>query len=73
MTFALATLAFLFAAWLAIVVLAGTIEDYGAKVRAALSGRAPSPVAAVGIRLRPRYDARRPLTPRARPRLRAAA
>jgi hypothetical protein len=70
MIFALATLAFLFAAWLATVVLAGTIEDCGPKIRAALSEKAPAHVAAVSIRLRPRYDARRPLTPRV---LRAAA
>ena len=47
MTFAFATLAFLAAAWLAIVVLAGTLEEYGTKARAALSGAPPVPVAVV--------------------------
>jgi len=73
MTFALATLTFLMAAWLAVVVLAGTLEDSGAKVGAALAGRPPAPAAAISVRLRPRYEARRPLMPRARPGLRAAA
>lgn len=73
MTFAFATLAFLLAAWLAIVVIAGTLEDYGAKVRAALTGKAPVPVAVMSIQLRQRYPARRPVRLRARPELRAAA
>jgi hypothetical protein len=73
MTFAFVTLAFVVAAWLATVVLAVTFEDYGDKVRAALTGTAPSAAAAISTRLRPRYEARQPLRPRQRPALRAAA
>ena len=73
MTFAFATLAFLAAAWLAIVALAGTVEDYGAKVRAALSGASPQPLLALAGRLSPRYQARRTVRPQPRPAWRAAA
>ena len=75
MTFVFATLAFLAAAWLAVVVLAGTLEEYGGKAWAALSGRQPIvlPAPAVSIRLRPRYPAASPVRLRARPVLRAAA
>ena len=73
MTFAFATLAFLMTVWLAVVVLAGTFEDYGAKVRAALAGTPPLPLAAINIRLRQNYEARRPLRLRPRLALRAAA
>ena len=73
MTFALATLAFLAAAWLAIVVLAGTAEDYGIKVRAALSGSPRSALPAIAGRLSPRYPARRTVRPQPRPAWRAAA
>ena len=73
MTFAFATLAFLIAAWLAIVVIAGTLEEYGVRVRAALSGTTPAPVAVMNIQMRQRYPARRPVRLRARPELRAAA
>ena len=76
MTFALATLAFLAAAWAALVVLGMTLEDYGAKVRAALAGKAyqPAPaIAALSVRMSPRYPSRRVVRSRARPALRAAA
>lgn len=76
MTFALATLAFLAAAWAALVVLGITLEDYGAKVRAALAGRTyqPSPaVPALSVRMSPRYPSRRVIRTQARPTLRAAA
>jgi hypothetical protein len=73
MTFAFATLAFLAAAWLSVVVLAGTLEDYAAKVRSALAGEPPAPVAAVSIQIRHRYPTRRAIRTRARPELRAAA
>jgi hypothetical protein len=73
MTFAFATLAFLAAAWLSVVVLAGTLEEYGAKVLAALTGTAPAPIAAMSIQTRQRYPARRPVRLRARPEWRAAA
>ena len=73
MTFAFATLAFLTAAWLAIVVLAGTLEEYATKVRAALAGVTPAPVAVMSLKVRPRYPTRRPVRLQARPELRAAA
>lgn len=73
MTFAFATLAFLAAAWLAIVVLAGTLEEYGTKVRAALSGATPAQVAVMSLKVRPRYPSRRAVRLQARPELRAAA
>ena len=73
MTFAFATLAFLAVAWLALVVLAGTFEEYGTKVRAAWAGATPTPVAMMSIQLRQRYTVRRPVRPHARPALRAAA
>jgi len=73
MTFAFATVAFLIAAWLAIVVLAETLEEYGAKVRAALAGATPAPVAVMSLKVRPRYPSRRPFRLRARPELLAAA
>ena len=73
MTFAFATLAFLAAAWLAIVVLAGTLEEYSTKVRTALAGTMPTPVAVMSIQMRQRYPARRPVRLQPRPALRAAA
>jgi hypothetical protein len=73
MTFAFATLAFLAAAWLALVVLAGTLEEYGTKVRAALAGATPAPVAIMSIQVRQRYPARRAVRLDAQPKLRAAA
>ena len=73
MTFAIATLAFLAAAWLAIVVLAETIEEYGTKVRAALAGMTPPPVSARDSHYRTRCSARRELRLQSRPALRAAA
>jgi hypothetical protein len=73
MIFALATLAFLAAAWLAVVVLAATLEDYGPKVLAALSGRQPARLPSMTIRMRPRYAVARPVRMQPRPVLRAAA
>ena len=73
MTFAFATLAFLTAAWLAIVVLAATLEEYGRKVRAALAGETPAPVAVLSVNVRARYPSRRAVRLQARPALRAAA
>ena len=75
MTFAFATLAFLVAAWLAVVVLAATLEDYGRRVLAALSGRPPATiqVASISGRVRPRYPTARPVRLRAQPQWRAAA
>ena len=73
MIFAFATLAFAVTAWLAIVVHAATLEDYGPKIRAALSGKPSAPIAAVTIRVRPRYQPTAAVRVRARPALRAAA
>ena len=73
MTFAFATLTFLAAAWLAIVVLAGTVEYYGLKVRAALFGTPRSALPAIAGRLSPRYPARRAVRPQPRQAWRAAA
>lgn len=76
MTFAFATLTFLVAAWLAIVVIAGTLEEYGAKVRAALAGRpyaTPMLVQTVSSRVSPRHPTRRAIRMQPRPSLRAAA
>jgi hypothetical protein len=76
MTFVFATLAFLAATWAALVVLGLTLEDYGAKVRAALAGKSyPSDpgVPALSVRMSPRYPSRRVVRTRARPALRAAA
>jgi hypothetical protein len=73
MTFAFASLVFLAAAWLSIVVLAGTFEEYAGKVRAALVGAPPAPVVAISLQMRHRYPTRRAIRTRARPELRAAA
>ena len=76
MAFAFATLAFLAAAWLAIVVLAAMLEDYGPKVRAALAGRPHAELQAMPAlsgRISPRYPTRRPIRLQPRPALRAAA
>jgi|GEM_PF-4210973 len=76
MAFAFATLAFLAAAWLAVVILAATLEDYGARVRTALAGRpyaAPMAISAVSGRISPRYPTRRSVRLQPRPGLRAAA
>ena len=73
MTFAFATLAFLTAAWLAVIVLAGTIEKYGTKIRAALAGVTTPQATAMTVWLSPRYPARRAIRPQPRFALRAAA
>jgi hypothetical protein len=73
MTFALATLAFLTTAWLAVVVLVATLEDYRTKVLAALSGRQAQLAPAISVRVRPRYPTRRPVRMQPRPARRAAA
>ena len=73
MIFALATVAFVVTAWLSVIVLAATLDDYRPKVMAALSGRHPASVQSVSIRLRPRYSTTRPLRMQPRPSLRAAA
>ena len=70
---ALGTLTFLATLWLLVVVGAAILEESGAKVAAALKGKA-APLRVQGAyaaRLRVRAPMRQPL--RARPRLRAAA
>ena len=71
---ALATIVFLAAAWAAIVIVAGSLEQSLGKVGAALRGEspalAPSPIA---LRVTQRYPSGRSQRVRARPSLRAAA
>ncbi len=71
---AIATIAFLAAAWAAIVIVAGSLEEHLGKVSAALRGEslgfAPAPVA---VRVSQRYPAARSQPVRARPAMRAAA
>lgn len=71
---AIATIAFLAAAWVAIVAIAASLENNLARVSAALNGEmpafAPAPVAA---RVSQRYPAARSQRLRARPTMRAAA
>ena len=73
---ALATIAFLAAAWAVIVAVAGTLEESGAKVAAALRGQslAAQPMMRTApMRLSARYPTARPQRARVRPALRAAA
>ena len=71
---ALATLAFLAAAWLAIVAMARTLEDGASRIAAALRGRPlQTPVPAVALRVNQRCPVQRPRRVRAQPALRAAA
>ena len=71
---AIATIAFLAAAWAAIVAIAGSLEFNLIRVTAALSGKtlafAPAPVA---VRVSQRYPIGRSQRVRARPAVRAAA
>ena len=71
---AIATIAFLAAAWAAIVAIAGSLEFSFARIGAALRGEAPvlsaGPVAG---RVSQRYPTARSLRVRARPSMRAAA
>ena len=71
---ALATIAFLAAAWAAILAIAASLEDNLGKVGAALHGQAPAlqPQLA-SFRISPRYPQARSQRARARPALRAAA
>ncbi len=73
MTAALATAFFLSAAWLVVVALATTVEGKGRRIRDALAGRAPQPVAPVFARFSLRYPLRRTQRVVMRPGLRAAA
>ena len=68
---ALGTLVFLSTLWLLVVVGAAVLEESGAKIAAALKGKAASEPIIVPIRVRVR--SRMPQPMRAKPRWRAAA
>ncbi len=71
---AIATIAFLAAAWAAIVAIAGSLEDNLGKVGAAFRGEAAVLLAQpVAIRVSPRFPQARSQRTQARPALRAAA
>ena len=71
---ALATIAFLAAAWAAIVAIAGSFESDLGKIKLALRGRSTGfAVAPVTVRVSQRYSAERAQPVRARPSMRAAA
>ena len=71
---ALATIAFLAAAWAAIVAIAGSFESDLGKIKLALRGQSTSfAVAPVTVRVSQRYSAERAQPVRARPSMRAAA
>ena len=71
---AIATIAFLAAAWAAIVAIAGSLEVNLAKIGAALRGETPTLAPApVALRVSQRYPASRLMLARARPSMRAAA
>ena len=70
---ALATAAFLTAAWVAIVSIAGSIEGSMAKIEAAFRGQPPLLTAAPALRVSQRYPQARPQRVQARPAMRAAA
>ena len=70
----LATIAFLAAAWAAIVAIAGSLDDSLGKVGAALRGVTPSPQPRlVTLRVSPRYPQGYAQRAQPRPALRAAA
>ena len=70
---AFATIAFLAAAWLAIVAIAGSLEDSFGKVSAALRGHSLALPAPVALRVSQSYPQARSQRVRARPAMRAAA
>ena len=71
---AIATIAFLAAAWAAIVAIAGSLEQSPGKVGAALRGASPSPQPQLAaLRISPRYPPARAQRVNARPAMRAAA
>lgn len=71
---AFATIAFLTAAWVAIVSIAGSFEESLGKIGAAFRGQTFASVSApVAVRVSQRYPSARPQRARARPALRAAA
>ena len=71
---AIATIAFLAAAWAAIVIVAGGLEENLGRVSAALRGESPAFAhAPVALRVSQRYPGSRSMRTRARPSMRAAA
>jgi len=68
---AFGTLVFLATLWLLVVVGAAVLEESGAKIAAALKGKAEPQASLVTVRLRARPRARQPM--RVGPELRAAA
>jgi len=70
---AFATIAFLAAAWMAIVAIAASMEDSFGKVGAALRGQAPALPSPIALRVSQRYPQARSQRVRARPAMRAAA
>ena len=71
MTAALGTLVFLTTLWMIVVVGAAVLEESGAKIAAALKGKAPQQSAVVPVRVRTRTRLQQPM--RASAKLRAAA
>jgi hypothetical protein len=72
----LATIAFLFGLWLAVVAIARTLEHTGSTIMAALAGKSPLATAKsieVPVRVSNRAGARQQRPMRATPTLRAAA
>ena len=70
---AIATIAFLAAAWAAIVAIAGSFESSFGKIGAALRGDLAAVPVAVAMRVTQRYPSARSQRVRARPAMRAAA
>lgn len=73
MTAAIATIVFLSVAWLAIVVIAGSIEESLARMTSALRGEVHAEASSVQLRVSPRYQPVRQPRARVRQQLRAAA
>jgi hypothetical protein len=73
MTFALATLVFLSAAWFAVQAILSAIDGKTSRILSALRGDIPVLVLPVTVRISPRYPSRPMRQARSLPRLRAAA
>ena len=73
MTFALATLLFLSAAWFAIQTIAATLDGKTWRIGAALRGELPAQAMPVTVRVSPRYPSRVVRQALPKPQLRAAA
>lgn len=73
MTAALATIVFLVAGWIALVVIAGSLNGRLGRMSAALRRHQPADALAMSVPVRARYSPRRPRVATIRPHLRAAA